>query len=56
MSTLHFTFQDAVSNGRMRLYDVFKEADKDADNVLNGEEMLRLVQRLVPEAGPAHAR
>ncbi|GAX81428.1 hypothetical protein CEUSTIGMA_g8858.t1 [Chlamydomonas eustigma] len=56
MGNIFEKLQDAVSNGRMRLFDVFKEADKDADNVLNGEEMLRLVQRLIPEAGPAHAR
>ncbi|KAG1665339.1 hypothetical protein FOA52_011753 [Chlamydomonas sp. UWO 241] len=48
--------QDACVSRRMRLVDVFRETDKDGDNALNDKELLRLVERLVPGAGPAHVR
>ena len=48
--------QDALITGRMRLVDTFKEFDKDGDNLLGAEELLKLIKKLVPGAGPAHAR
>ena len=35
--------QEALSAGRMRLVDAFKEFDKDADGMLSPEELLKYV-------------
>ena len=56
LSSLPPLVQDALVTGRMRLVDTFKEFDKDGDNLLGAEELLKLIKKLVPGAGPAHAR
>ena len=55
-SDLFNTLSQALSASKLRLVDVFNEADKDSDGALNTSELFRFLRRLAPEAGPKHAR
>lgn len=55
-SDLFDVLAQALTASKLRLVDVFNEADKDNDGALNTSELLRFLRRLSPEAGPKHTR
>lgn len=48
--------QAALSSHRIRLVEVFREADKDCDGALDSAQLYRLVRKLVPDVSPAQLR
>lgn len=48
--------QAALTSQRIRLVEVFREADKDCDGALDTAQLYRLVRKLVPDVSPPQLR